>query len=646
MVCSYWVVCDKIEAMTNIIAAALNTRHTHSALALAYLKAYWQKEPDRPPLTICEYDLNQTNEGIIADLILKKPDILAFSVYIWSLSRTLDIAGAIKAALPEIIIIFGGPEVSFNSEWLMQRYGCIDYIVRGEGEITFTELLESLLNENSTTDIAGITCRVGTGICNNPDRELIADLDVIPSPFQAGFYKEKHSFTYYEASRGCPSKCTYCLSSVLGRLRHFSAERVESDLDWFFNSDYQQIRFTDRTFNHDRARAKRIINYVKANNHRNLNVHFEIQADFLSEDIIDLLADAPEGMFHLEIGVQTTNPIALQAVNRRFDLATLKNRVQQLKNRTRCHLHLDLLGALPYDSLADFLKSLDDIWLLEPHSIQISLVKILRGTPLESSTANFELSAMPAPPYTVLRTKWLSSADAIHIQDIGKLVEGIYSCQRYPKSLNYIVKQLFSGSASAFFSRLANYWRHNNLQFYNFSPENIARYLQSFIESQLSESSVARMLPSLLEHELRMTQKVPVSSNPTICPLFDDVVRKTQYRLQAGCKVLWYDFDPLLLGMGQLAQAASTSPVPRVYRFEKDLSLTPDVEVLELDHCSSFVMAAIQGRSAPTGWSSTWQRLWPHLPVPDFAAALEKLVESALLYEQAGAQNHIRQSVE
>ncbi|EKD82661.1 MAG: hypothetical protein ACD_39C01162G0002 [uncultured bacterium] len=632
--------------MIKILAAALNTRHTHSALALAYLKAYWQKVPDRQTIDICEYDLNQTNETIIADLILRDPDILAFSVYIWSLARTLEVAGAIKAALPDTVILLGGPEVSYNSEWLMQRYDCIDYIIRGEGEATFAELLTALINDNQTDNIAGITRRKGTSISCNPDRELISDLDMIPSPFQAGFYKEKHSFTYYEASRGCPSKCSYCLSSVLGRLRYFSVERVEADLDWFFNSDYQQVRFADRTFNHDRARARRIINYVKANNHRNINIHFEIQADFLSEDIIDLLSDAPEGMFHLEIGVQTTNPSALQAVNRRFDLATLKDRVQQLRNRTKCHLHLDLLGALPHDTLADFMQSLDDVWQLLPHSIQISLVKVLRGTPLENSVANCELAAMPAPPYTILRTNWLTSKEAIHIQDIGKLVEGIYSSQRYPRSLYFIVDLLFSASAARFFAELAHYWRRQGLQFYNFSPENIEKHLKTFIGSLGLHSPASRMLPSLLEHELRLSQKVPVSSNPSITPSFDNIVRKTLYRLQPGCRVLWYEFDPLLLAQQKLELAASSSPRPVVYRFEKDLSATPDVEVLEMDLTTAFIMAAIQARAESGGWESTWRRLWPNLPVPEFSPALEKLVESGLLYEAAGAQKSTCQSVD
>ncbi len=628
--------------MTTILAAALNTRHTHSALALAYIKAYWEKEPGRQPVQVCEFDLNQTNESIIAELVLRQPDILAFSVYIWSLLRTIDIAGAIKAALPGTTIILGGPEVSYNATWLMQRHDCIDYIVRGEGEITFAELVQKLIDGISTDDIKGITRRDGDTIIENPARELISDLDTIPSPFQAGFYKKKHSFTYYEASRGCPSRCSYCLSSVLGHLRYFSIERVEADLQWFFNSDYRQVRFADRTFNHDRARARRIINYVKAHNHKNINVHFEIQADFLSEDIIDLLADAPEGMFHLEIGIQSTNPAALRAVNRRFDLAILTERVQQLKQRTKCHLHLDLLGALPEDSLADFCKSLDQVWLLQPDSIQISLVKVLRGTPLEAALQQHKMTAMPTPPYTVLQTGCLSSVEAIQIQDIGKLVEGIYNCRRFPDSLNFIVSRLFSGLASEFFSRLALFWRKHTLTFYNFSPENIVKYLQMFVTEDFSGRSEAYMLPSLLEHELRLTQKVPVSSNPVLTPKFANTVRRTRYRVKAGCRVLWYEYDPFALAVACVDNPCPVTPAPVAYRFEPDLSATPDVKVIELDLAEKFVISAVQARADENCWTAGWEKLWEKIPPPDFSQTLEKLVESGLLYIAADATKHIR----
>ncbi|MDD3149066.1 MAG: radical SAM protein, partial [Candidatus Riflebacteria bacterium] len=382
--------------MQNIVLTAINSRHTHSALGLAYIKSFWEKEPGREPLQIEEFDLNQTNENIIADLIRLSPEILAFSVYIWSLSRILVIAGAMKAAFPEIKIIMGGPEVSFNANDVMKACPDFDFIVRGEGEVTFSELLQALLSSKEVEAIQGLTWRREREILDNPDRDFLRDLDDVPSPFRSGAYKGVHSFTYYEGSRGCPSRCSYCLSSVLGPVRHHSSARIKADLDWFFSSDYRQIRFADRTFNHDQARAREIITYILENNKKNINFHFEIQADFLADDIIDLLAQAPEGIFHLEIGIQSTNPATLQAVNRRYNLEVLREKIRQLKKRTRCHLHVDLLGALPGDTLQDFNKSLDEAWQLDPDDIQICLVKVLRGTPLQKLLLTGQVAAMPS----------------------------------------------------------------------------------------------------------------------------------------------------------------------------------------------------------------------------------------------------------
>ncbi|GAB1353300.1 hypothetical protein MASR1M12_20350 [Erysipelotrichia bacterium] len=624
--------------MKNIVLTALNTRHTHSALGLAYIKSFWEKDPAHQPLNLIEFDLNQTNEGIIADLILLKPDILAFSVYIWSLPRALAVAGAIKAAFPDCLIIFGGPEVSFNSEAVMAGCPAIDFIVRGEGEITFSELLETLLAGQPTDTIAGVTRRCASEIIRNSDRPFIKTLDEIPSPFRSGIYKGVHSFTYYEASRGCPSRCTYCLSSVLGPVRNHSIERVKADLDWFFNSDYRQVRFADRTFNFDRERAREIITYIKANNHRNINFHFEIQADFLSEDIIDLLSDAPDGMFHLEIGIQSTNPDALKAVNRRFNLEILRDRIGQLKKRTKCHLHLDILGALPCDTLRHFYQSLDDVWNLSPHSIQISLVKVLRGTPLENQLKEGRLAAMSEPPYTVLRTRWLSPDEAIRIQDVGKLVEGMHNCERFPAALTFMVLHLFKGSAASMYDAMAVYWRQKKLQFFNFSPENMARQLLAFAGAGTPDRSLLARCRSLIEHELRLTQKIPAGET-FAGPDFEPRLKKHPFRVTQGIRVFWYEFDPVAMAAdpANVDSGAILPFVPVVYRFERDLSATPSIEILDFDLALRFALAAVQNRADPAKITEHWASTFPQLAVPDFSAALEKLQADGLIYK---AQNH------
>ena len=422
----------------NIILSAINTKHTHSALALACLKSYWEKYNTTIPLTIKEFDLNILNETIINDLILLRPDILAFSTYIWSISRIIAVSGAIKACYPDCKIILGGPEVSFNSEEILLKNPDIDFIIRGEGEVTFKELLEALIQGKNLDAVKGITYRSESKVRRNQERPFIKDLDELPSPFTTGNYKGTASFTYYEASRGCPSKCAYCLSSVQGNVRNHSIERVKADLDWFFQSDFDQIRFADRTFNYDISRAKEILNYIKKGNIRNKNFHFEIQADFLSQELVELLSDAPKGVFHLEIGVQSTNPKALSTVHRRFDIEGLKGNVNRLREQTNCYLHLDVLGGLPYDTYDDFCKSLDDVAALKPEDIQISLVKVLRGTPFEYMAQKGQMHYMSEPPYTILRTDWLKPSEAVMISQISKLYEGIANTGRFNISLEYL----------------------------------------------------------------------------------------------------------------------------------------------------------------------------------------------------------------
>ena len=492
-----------------IILSAINTKFTHKALSLACLKSYWDIFHNDVPLTIKEFDLNILNETIINDLLLLKPDVLAFSTYIWSIERILAVSSAVKSAFPQCIIILGGPEVSFNSVQLLNQNYYIDYIIRGEGEISFKELLEAILNNDPVNNIPGITLRINDRVQRNKERQLIKDLDILPSPFTTGNYQGSTNFTYYEASRGCPSKCAYCLSSVQGYVRNHSLDRVKEDLDWFFNSEFDQIRFADRTFNYDSPRAREIITYIKTNNKKCKNFHFEIQADFLTDQIIELLSDAPRGMFHLEIGVQSTNPKALKAVNRTFDLERMKQKINKLRKETNCYLHLDVLGGLPYDSYSDFCRSLDDVASLKPEDIQISMVKVLHGTPFEYMTKKLPLFYMTKPPYTIVRTQWLTPDESVLISQISKLFEGIANTGRFNESLDYLSNTAFNGSKSKLFENMVLFWRKQKFLFYNFSPENTVKHIKEY-SSQLFKSDYHNnILESSLEHELRMTLKAP-----------------------------------------------------------------------------------------------------------------------------------------
>ena len=610
----------------NILLSAINTKFTHKALSLACLKSYWDLFHNNIPLTIKEFDLNILNETIINDLLLLRPDVLAFSTYIWSVERIITVSSAVKSAYPDCKIILGGPEVSFNSVNLLTQNKCIDFIIRGEGEITFNELLEAIINNSSLDNIPGITLRINDRIQKNKERQLIKDLDILPSPFISGNYQGSTNFTYYEASRGCPSKCAYCLSSVQGYVRNHSLERVKQDLDWFFKSDYDQIRFADRTFNFDSPRAREIIQYIKTNNIKCKNFHFEIQADFLSDEIIELLADAPRGMFHLEIGVQSTNPKALEAVNRTFDLEMMKQKIIKLRQETNCYLHLDVLGGLPYDSYSDFCKSLDDVASLKPEDIQISMVKVLHGTPFEYMTRKQPLFYMSKPPYTIVRTEWLSPEESVMISQISKLFEGIANTGRFNNSLYYIANTAFNGSKAKLFENLVYFWRKRKYLFYNFSPENTVKHLKEYSAQLFNADYHIKVIESSLDHELRMTLKVPNVDNCS-CPFEFCPEKKPQFKLKQDLKGYWYKYNPISIN----SNLNLDLNYPLIYSYSRLDDGTPNVSVIELNLDEAFTLLAVQKKVPVQELSNIWGKLYPSKDKPIFNELINKLMDSGYI---------------
>ncbi|MBF0544184.1 MAG: DUF4080 domain-containing protein [Candidatus Riflebacteria bacterium] len=607
--------------MSKVLLVGLNTRHTHSSLSLAMLQAFWEKTPSNPRLKRIDFDLNQGNDSIIQNIILQKPNLVAFSVYIWNLISTLTISGAIKAAFPETKIIFGGPEVSFGVEEIFRTAPWVDLIAIGEGEETFSEILRNFFNGKELIGIAGTAYSQNGNPFFEPSRDQISNLDIIPSPFKAGLYGNGRGFTYYEASRGCPFKCTYCLSSVLGPVRNFSMERVFEDLDWFFNSDYTQIRFADRTFNLDTERAASIIQYILDRNHKKICFHFELKADILNDDLIDLLAGAPKDTFHLEIGVQSTNSAALGAVSRKSDLEKLSERVFRLREKTGCHIHIDLLAGLPGENFDLFKKTLNDAFSWKTSSIQVGLVKVLKGTALNKFVESGELSSAPYPPYAIQRSNWLEPHEIVKIQDIGKLVEGICNTQRFRLSLNFLCQRFFNGNQANFYESLALFWRRNDRQFYGLNPEFVKKTLMEFLETLTNDNFSKNSGEALMTHEFRMCQKVPAGKQGQM-PHLPNLSNRPLGKKASGFKVFWYPVDIQIL----LSEEENTSitsgtngtnydvkkshpigfPSPLIYSYQTDLSLPPNSKVNFLPIEERFVMALCETSDSILTITSAW----------------------------------------
>jgi radical SAM superfamily enzyme YgiQ (UPF0313 family) len=598
--------------MKKLALVGINTRHTHSSLSLACLQAYWERISGRPGLLRLDYDQNQGTEALISRLILLKPPLAAFSVYIWNIQQVLAVSGALKAALPDTRIILGGPEISYETLEVMAAHPWIDAVICGEGELTFEEVLERHLAGGSLAGVAGTIWRDGAHLVTEKPRELLQNLDLLPSPFRAGLYGRGLGFTYYEASRGCPFRCSYCLSSVLGPLRNLSLERVCADLDWFFQSDYTQVRFADRTFNYDIPRAVHILEYILRHNARNLSFHFELKPDLLSDDVLTLLGEAPADVFHLEIGVQSTDPHSLREVNRSPDVEKIARCIRRLREKTRCHIHIDLLAGMPGETFPAFKQSLDETFTWNTDTIQVGLVKALKGTALRERAKKGELVVAPFAPYPVVRSNWLSAEEVIRCQDIGRMVEGVFNPGRFAIALRMIIRNLFRGVPSAFFEALAHFWRRTEKPFYSFGAETVRNGLREFLvelgplrtrEGELEQDhdgvalscdpALYLALEAVLLHEFRLNQKVP-SGSPGPAPALTRPVGGSIWKLRPGTRVFWYETDPLPYEADPTFVAAAACRAPVVYTYETDLSKSPRTGFLALPYLERVFLAGIE----------------------------------------------------
>lgn len=420
-----------------ILLCAVNAKYIHTNIALRCIKEYC-KSKISSELILKEYTINNYVQDIVNDIYKVHPDIVSFSVYIWNKEITAKASVLLKLLLPDVKIVFGGPEVSYNPSDVMAKIPECDIIISGEGEITSEYLYRAIETGESIEAIKGITYRTEDDIITNPPREPM-DMGDIPFPY-TDFSEISNKICYYEASRGCPFNCQYCLSSIEKGVRFAPIEKVKRDLKIFIENKVKQVKFVDRTFNANKNFAKEIILFIIANDNNITNFHFEVAAELMNEELIQLLGSSRKGLFQLEIGVQSTNDDTLREISRNGDFSKITEIVNKIQSYQNIHIHLDLIAGLPYEDLNSFKKSFNDVHSLFPNQLQLGFLKVLHGSGMEKLVKEHDIKYSPYIPYEVLSTKYLGFDDILFLKDIEEMTETYYNSRRFNNSLRYLYK--------------------------------------------------------------------------------------------------------------------------------------------------------------------------------------------------------------
>ena len=436
-----------------ILLAACNAKYIHSNLAVYDLKAYSSDYDEH--VILREYTINQPKDEILKDIYSSGADVVCFSCYIWNISFVRELIRDLVKILPKTAFWAGGPEVSYDAEKFLTEMPEMTGVRVGEGEKTFHDLLEFYIDgKDSLEEISGIAYRTGDKIIHNGWRELM-DLSAIPFVYEH-LEKFENRIIYYESSRGCPFSCSYCLSSIDKKLRFRDLELVKKELQFFLDHRVPQVKFVDRTFNCKHEHAMTIWKYILEHDNGVTNFHFEISADLLREEEMELMSQMRPGLIQLEIGVQSTNPETIRAIHRHMDLKKLEHCVNRVHSFRNIHQHLDLIAGLPYEDYDTFHQSFNDVYQMKPDQLQLGFLKVLKGSLMQKEAEVYGIVYKEKEPYEVLSTNWLTYGEVLKLKMVESMVEVYYNSGQFWHTLEYLVP--LEKDAFTFYEKLGSFY--------------------------------------------------------------------------------------------------------------------------------------------------------------------------------------------
>ncbi|WP_408010636.1 B12-binding domain-containing radical SAM protein [Pseudalkalibacillus sp. A8] len=487
----------------NIVVSTLNAKYIHTCLALRYLKTYCEPDFD---IDMAEYTIKDPVMNIVSDLYSRNPDVIGFSCYIWNIEETIPIIEMLKKIKPDIKIVLGGPEVSYDVPHWLERLDHVDYIVIGEGEETFKDLLYAIEENEDIESVAGLAYMKGGKPFRTAPRPKL-DLKRVPSPFRVeeDLPQLSKRVTYIETSRGCPYSCAFCLSSIEVGVRYFDIEMMKEEIRFLMKNGARTIKFVDRTFNIRRDYALEMFDFLIKEHLPSTIFQFEITADIMRPEVIEFLNEhAPVGLFRFEIGVQSTNDNTNELVERRQNFEKLTRTVTTVRDGGKIVQHLDLIAGLPEENYDSFRKTFNDVFAFRIEEVQLGFLKMLRGTGMRIRAENHDYIYMEKAPYEILGNNVLSFDEIIKIKRVEDVLEKFWNDHRMDTTVSYLIDHVFP-SAFDFFQQFGDYWETRGWSRIGHQLEDLFKRLYSF----LSDRSIPQLeiVEGLMKYDYFIRQK-------------------------------------------------------------------------------------------------------------------------------------------
>ena len=487
----------------DILWLGINAKYSHTSLAIRYLREAV------PGSRILELTIYHQLLDMLGEIYEQQPKVLGISCYIWNIEVVKRLLRLLPAALPNTIIICGGPEVSYGTAAFLGEFPMVDYVLRGEGEASIRALTSQLLTSQfdrskvndalDQSEIRGVAWRSNAGGIHEGCDVTVPDLTEVPFAYRAEEMADiRERILYYETSRGCPFSCAYCLSCATAGVRYLPLARVFAELDFFVEHDVRQVKFVDRTFNAKKSHFLPILKYLLALPQScRTNFHFEVAIDYLDEEVLTVLSQLPKGLVQLEIGIQSTNVQTLKAVSRVNHWEDIKAHIHRIMSFHNMHLHVDLIIGLPGEGMDSFHRSFNDVYDLQTDMLQLGFLKFLKGAAMMELVTPYGYQYMPMAPYEVLVTDALSYGEIRWFHSFEMVFELYYNAGRCRKTAAYIIREQEAGDAFAFWQKFTDWWEEKGFHKIGHSTKNLYGYLRDFA------CAVYKLDEALLDNLLR-----------------------------------------------------------------------------------------------------------------------------------------------